>query len=1679
MVNTIYNSLKTMSSNIAKCLKRYASFYKWHLSHGRYFFHVVAWVNILCQLLCPISLAFSPAIAATMMNQQTITATEPYVLGPNDNVSIIAQKFHITLDQLKKLNQFRSFAKPFNQLTVGDEIDVPMNVRNFSVDNASVNDAAAKPDIMDRLLSGNAQSNGAKNNADQQVNQNGFNRLFSGPTTLNSNAGNFGAQTNLVGTRADEDQNGDAAREMVRSAATGELGQSLQQWLSQFGTARVQLNVNSNSSLGSSALDLLIPLYDKPSDMFFTQWGIRDNDGRATLNIGGGSRFWRGGWMLGMNSFFDDDLTGDNRRVGIGVEAWRDYLKLSANSYIRTSNWQDSRDFADYLERPANGYDIRAQAYLPSYPQLGGNLMFEQYYGENVGLFGKDNLQKNPYAVTLGVNYTPISLLTVGVDYRQGKGNMNDTSLNLQMNYRLGASWQSQTSADGVAALRTLAGTRYDLVNRNNDIVLDYQKLQVIELRLPAHLTGYEAEQITVTAQVTSKYALDHINWDTSAIAAAGGTVSQPTINTLLITLPPYQHSDSATNLYNIGAVAYDVKQNASNTAAATIEVLPIAATITAANLIVTANNAPANGIAANAVQAKVTDGANTPVAGQTVTFSAANGAKVTTVISTTGTDGLATATLTNITAGNSVVTATLNGNSRSVTTTFIADAATAHIASLAATTDNALANGLAANAVQATVTDLYGNPVANETVTFTATNGAVVTTVIGTTRTDGVATATLTSINVGSSTVTATLANGKDGAVNILFVIDTASIHVASLNVTKNDALADGINSNAVEATITDAKNHPASGEVVQFTATNGATITTIIGTTGADGIATATLTNTMAGNSNVTARLTNGSSREATTIFIADAATAHIATLSATTDGSPADGETYNEVMALVTDAHNNPLTGQVVNFTANNGAIVTTVIGTTGANGIATATLTSTIVGESTVTATLSNGKDDTVNIHFVIDAASIHVDSLDVTVDGSPANGETANAVRALIADATHHPASGEVVQFSATNGAIVTTIIGTTGADGIATATLTNTTAGASFVTAKLDNGRDATKETLFIADVATARVASMEATANNALANGSAANAVQATVTDLHGNPIAGQVVTFTASNGALVTTVIGTTGANGIATATLTSTIVGPSTVTATLTNGKDDTVNIEFTIDTDTIHVASLVTIVDESPANGAAENVVEAKITDNNNIPASGEQVKFSVTNGAIITPVSGTTGSDGVITARLTNIRAGDSIVTASLDNGSSRDVTTHFIADVATARIASLVATANDALANGIAINAVQATVTDAHGNILIGQIVAFGATNGATISTTGGTTGGSGTATATLSSFNAGESLVTASLANGSNQTVPINFLLDTVSATITATNLTVTENNAPADGATFNTVRAVVTNAAGQILPNQVVTFTATNSATVLREEVTTDSDGVAITNLTSRTVGASEVTARLANGFSRSVSVEFVTPVVLASLAVTEDSATANGLETNIARVKVTDTHGNPMSGVVVTLATTATAGTFSVVTPAGTTTNAEGNIDFQYTYTLAQSIEIKAAIPDTTQSLTESGGTFTVPTITTTILGDGYSFDGTPALARATFKTARGLPLVDTEFRVAILKYNGATYIPFTSPVVDPEFVTTDSAGQVMVSATSLVAGDSLIWAFYADSINGGINFYTNTGQKFEFF
>ncbi|CAI1117721.1 inverse autotransporter beta domain-containing protein [Serratia marcescens] len=486
---------------------------------------VVVWSNILLQLFTPVITTLTPALTLAMSTSQAhasllATETQPYTLTQGETVASVAARLHVSVGELEKTNQFRSFSKPFTSIGAGDEIDIPRTEPSSPVD---VPPLGAVQDT----------SSGERDVA--QV------------------------TTQVAGALQSGDPSA-VAVDRIRGLASNKATQEIQDWLKGYGTARIKLGVDDHMNLEGSELDLLLPLHDTPSQLTYTQMGMRHIDKRTTANIGVGQRHFLGEQMVGYNAFFDHDITGDHSRGGIGAEYWRDYLKLGANGYFRLSGWKNANNLDGYEARPANGFDINAEGYLPGYPQLGGKLRYEQYFGDEVGLFGYDNRQKDPGAVTVGVNYTPFPLLTVGIDRRQGTHSGGETVANLDLRYEIGTPWAKQVDTGAVGTLRSLAGSRYDLVERNNQIVLEYRK--IITLSMLPSLNGQPGDIKSLGVHVKAPYGLSEIKWDAASLLGNGGEIIETSPGQYSVKLPQWQANNP--NHYTITAQAFDKKGNAS-----------------------------------------------------------------------------------------------------------------------------------------------------------------------------------------------------------------------------------------------------------------------------------------------------------------------------------------------------------------------------------------------------------------------------------------------------------------------------------------------------------------------------------------------------------------------------------------------------------------------------------------------------------------------------------------------------------------------------------------------------------------------------------------------------------------------------------------------------------------------------------------------------------------------------------------------------------------------------------------------------------------------------------------------------------------------------------------------------------------------------------------------------------
>jgi len=240
---------------------------------------------------------------------------------------------------------------------------------------------------------------------------------------------------------------------------------------------------------------------------------------------------------------------------------------------------------------------------------------------------------------------------------------------------------------------------------------------------------------------------------------------------------------------------------------------------------------------------ADVTDQFGNPVAdGVVVSFTTSFGTLSDN--SATTVNGAATAMLSSTLPGTAVVTATLGSLSAAALVTFT-PGAPANLALVAAPSTLQVGH---LSALTATVTDQFGNPVADGTPVSFSTNLGVATPAVAVTV-NGVATAVLSSTVAGLATVTATVSSLSTTAL-VTFTHGPA----AQLSLTATPALifSNGISQSTVVATVRDAFGNPVPGASVQFLATSGQ-LGLMSGTSGANGQVTTTVSSLMPAAANI----------------------------------------------------------------------------------------------------------------------------------------------------------------------------------------------------------------------------------------------------------------------------------------------------------------------------------------------------------------------------------------------------------------------------------------------------------------------------------------------------------------------------------------------------------------------------------------------------------------------------------------------------------------------------------------------------------------------------------------------------------------------------------------------------------------------------------------------------------
>lgn len=1037
----------------------------------------------------------------------------------------------------------------------------------------------------------------------------------------------------------------DRAKSVAVNSATNEI----QNWLSAAGNAKVKLDVDSHFSLKNAEFDLLHPWYESNSSLFFSQHSLHRTDRRLQTNHGIGLRQFGAEWMTGGNLFFDHDLSHYHSRLGVGAELWRDYLKLGANGYFRTSGWRSAPELDhDYNARPANGWDLRADGWIPAYPHLGASIKVEKYYGNDVALMGQDKRQQNPHAITAGVNWTPAPLLTIGAEHRRGRENASESRLGLQLSWIPGMSLTQHLDPSAVAERRTVAGSRYDHVERNNNIVLEYQKKELVTLALHEAIEGHSGETFPLVMSVKSKYPLKEIRWDAAEFLAAGGKISGSDIHTR-ITLPP---SSSAPNRWLISASAVDTKDNHSPRVQTLITVIDSGAQIAEGDLVIT-HGAAANGVASNRVIATVRGGTGNPLAGHSVTFALAQTLSVAqghSIQTTTNENGQVALEVTSLTAGKHELSVTPeNGSPVSAFMQFVGDDSSAQIAheDIKVTKDNALANGRDENRLRITVKDANGNSLAGQLVTLSASQGATLPATV-TTDESGEAMVAVTSLTAGKTTISVILDNGSRREVAVTFLTDEGSAQIADedFTVVKDGALANGTDENQLKVVVKDAGGNPLAGQTVRLQ-----TKDEILGPpsfdvlTGADGAVVVPVYSVSSGQKTMTASI-NDSKQQVKITFVANSETATIAGLEVVQNHAAANGSTANSVKVTIVDDLGNPLAGQSVALEADNQAVIDAFV-VSDEEGSAIATLTSKVAGVTNITASINGSDNKKVQVVFEPDVNTAYVRQIINDTMGIVANGVDTHIVHVFVRDDSGNPVAGQTVAMKI-NEAVLSASEAVTGEDGSVTISITSLRSGEFPFTASL-NGYGNTIPISFMPDSSTAKIMSFTVTENGALANGVNQNRVKAIVTDNNGNPIPGHEVRFS-SGQFMVAASSAITGSDGSVEMAITSTRAIIGNVSAAIT-GESLNRDVVFYVDESAAQYLEMTVKQDNALADGNTINELNLSLKDKWGNAINDRSFILKASNDATIVNENVKTDSEGNATVRVRSVHSGVITVTA--------------------------------------------------------------------------------------------------------------------------------------------------------------------------------------------------------------------------------------------------------------------------------------------------------------------------------------------------------------------------------------------------------------------------------------------
>jgi hypothetical protein len=127
----------------------------------------------------------------------------------------------------------------------------------------------------------------------------------------------------------------------------------------------------SNNDNPEISIQTLQPIFDRNNELTFFQGSffMHDED-RETLNLGIGTRILTEdeNFILGFNTFYDNEFDYGHKRFGWGTEIKSSILELNTNTYYAHSGTNIGKNNVE--ETALDGYDIEIGSHAPFIPSL-------------------------------------------------------------------------------------------------------------------------------------------------------------------------------------------------------------------------------------------------------------------------------------------------------------------------------------------------------------------------------------------------------------------------------------------------------------------------------------------------------------------------------------------------------------------------------------------------------------------------------------------------------------------------------------------------------------------------------------------------------------------------------------------------------------------------------------------------------------------------------------------------------------------------------------------------------------------------------------------------------------------------------------------------------------------------------------------------------------------------------------------------------------------------------------------------------------------------------------------------------------------------------------------------------------------------------------------------------------